>query len=105
MTRMLVVFLCLTLALLLTGCESESQQADALYDRGRDSHEKGNYDKAIAEYTAAIQLDPEHALALIDRGTAWVAQGEFDKAIADCDEALRLRPGEATRARTRELPS
>ena len=56
---------------------------------------KGDNDKAIADFTEAIQLDPKNAKAYIDRGSAYINKGDNDKAIADCNEAIRLDPKNA----------
>lgn len=50
------------------------------------------YDKAIADYTEAIRLNPEFAAAFHNRGETWLNKGEFDKALADLTEAIRLNP-------------
>ena len=52
----------------------------------------GEYDKAIADYTEAIRLNPTDALAYITRGNAFWFNDEDDKAIADYTEAIRLDP-------------
>ena len=54
--------------------------------------DKGEYDNAIADYNAAIQLDPKDAVAYSNRGVAWGIKKEYDKAIADFSEAIRLDP-------------
>ncbi|HVC97751.1 MAG TPA: tetratricopeptide repeat protein, partial [Pirellulales bacterium] len=53
---------------------------------------KGDFDKAIADFDEAIRLDPKNWEAYIGRGHAWFAESEFDKALADYDEAIRLNP-------------
>ena len=53
---------------------------------------RANYDKAIADYTEAIRLDPKFAEAYYNRGVAYENKGEYDKAIADYTEAIRLDP-------------
>ena len=53
---------------------------------------KKEYDKAIADYTEAIRLDPRNAERLRNRGIAWRSKKEYDKAIADYNEAIRLDP-------------
>jgi len=50
------------------------------------------YDRAIAEYTQAIQLDPKWAVAFYNRGVAHTYKGQFDLAIADNTESIRLDP-------------
>ena len=53
---------------------------------------KGDYNKAITDYTAAIRLSPKYAEAPYKRGVAHSKKGDYDKAIADFTEAARLNP-------------
>ena len=59
---------------------------------------KGDYDKAITEYTAAIRIDPHYAMVYRGRARAYFQKGEFDKAVVDYTEALRLEPQSARAA-------
>ena len=54
--------------------------------------EKGEYDRAIADYTEAIRIKPDYAEAYRNRGVAYAEKGEYDRAIADYTEAIRLKP-------------
>ncbi len=67
---------------------------EVCYNRGNDWLATGEYDKAIADYTRALQLNPSFAVAYTNRGIAWCRKGEYDKAIADYHEALRLDPND-----------
>jgi tetratricopeptide (TPR) repeat protein len=49
-------------------------------------------DKAIADYTKAIQLNPGYAKAYYNRGVAHRDNGNHTKAVADFTEAIWLRP-------------
>jgi len=51
-----------------------------------------SYERAIADFDKAVELEPNGAVAYIGRGTAWGMKGELDKAIADLDQAIRLDP-------------
>ena len=64
--------------------------------RGRAWADKGEPDKAIADFSEAIRLDPKDADTFAQRGEAWRARGEPDKAFADYDQAIRLAPEEAS---------
>ncbi|MGD1701691.1 tetratricopeptide repeat protein [Dapis sp. BLCC M229] len=44
---------------------------------------KGDYEKAIADYDRAIQLDPEFVYAYLNRGLTYNDRGEYEKALAD----------------------
>ena len=50
------------------------------------------YDKAIADYTEAIRLDPNNAHIYSRRADAHLQKGKLDKAITDYTEAIRLNP-------------
>ena len=54
--------------------------------------EKGEYDKAIADFNKAIRLDPTYARPYYTRGVTWFHKKQFDKAITDLSEAIRLDP-------------
>ena len=57
--------------------------------------DKKQFDKAIADYTEAIRLDPRGASAYAGRADAWRCARDYDKAIADYTEAIRLDPKDA----------
>ena len=50
------------------------------------------YDRAIADYTQAIRLEPDNAFAYTSRGVAYAGKGDYDRAIADHTQAIRLNP-------------
>ena len=62
------------------------------YDRAVEYANKGDYDRAIADFSAAIRLDPKYDPAFNNRGAAYLAKGGHDRAIADLNEAIRLDP-------------
>lgn len=65
-------------------------RAMALGGRGVSYLNQGHLDQAIADFTQAVQLDPNFDAAFNDRGGAYQARGDLDHAIADYDQALRL---------------
>jgi tetratricopeptide (TPR) repeat protein len=52
----------------------------------------GNFDRAIAEYSMAIKVDPERTESYVKRGQAWWQKGDYTLAIADFDRALKIDP-------------
>jgi formylglycine-generating enzyme required for sulfatase activity/Flp pilus assembly protein TadD len=49
-------------------------------------------DKAIADYTRDIKLDPKSAFAYNKRGFTYIKLKQYDKAIADFNRAIELDP-------------
>jgi tetratricopeptide (TPR) repeat protein len=75
-----------------------------LLARGDDLNIKGNFDSAIADYDAALNLDPVLVEALNGRGQAWHGKGDRRRALTDFDAALKLQPDfEPARANRKSL--
>ncbi|MDR1786864.1 MAG: tetratricopeptide repeat protein [Treponema sp.] len=66
--------------------------ASAYLSRGLAYNGLGEYDKAIADYTYALMLDPNIALAHNNRGLAYLIKSEYDPAIKDFNKAIKLDP-------------
>ena len=66
--------------------------AQALRTRAVAWHNKGDFDRAIADYDQALRLAPNNAAAFNNRGLAWQARGNLDRAIADFGDAIRADP-------------
>jgi Tfp pilus assembly protein PilF len=54
---------------------------------------KGDHDRAIADFSEAIRLDPKHVNARLSRATSYRAKGDLARSLADYQEATRLDPG------------
>jgi tetratricopeptide (TPR) repeat protein len=57
---------------------------------------KHDPDRAIADLSQAIRLDPKHATYYNNRALAFQDKGDLDRAITDLDQAIRLDPKDAT---------
>ena len=78
--------------------------AKTLLARADDFSSKGDFDRAIADYDAALKIDPVLTDALNGRGVAWRAKGDRRKALSDFDAALKLKPDfEIARANRKSL--
>ena len=65
------------------------------WERGLAYENKGEHDRAIADFTEAIRLDPKYDIEYYGRGLAYENKGDYDKAIPDYTEAIRLDPKDA----------
>ncbi|HZN23735.1 MAG TPA: tetratricopeptide repeat protein [Burkholderiales bacterium] len=66
--------------------------AKAYYARGTEWANQGNHDRAIADFTVAVELEPKFASAYYNRALSRSEKGDADLAIADYDTALQLAP-------------
>jgi tetratricopeptide (TPR) repeat protein len=64
---------------------------------GTEYYEQGKLDEAVAEFQAAIELEPDNADAYRNLGTAYLEQGKDEEAAAAYEQAIELDPdfGEA----------
>ena len=63
-----------------------------LVDEGIAKYGNRDYDGAIADYTKAIERNPNYAIAYSCRGNAKQAEGDIGGAIADYTKAIKLKP-------------
>src|SRR5262245_49416237 len=89
------------LDLSISGCteliNSGPAQAHVYNSRGNAYRNKGDFDRAIADYTKVIDLDiPAWVpVAYYFRGFSYRKKGDFDRAIADLNKAIELEPKSA----------
>ena len=69
--------------------------ATALNERGIAQQLKGETDRAIGDFDAAITLDQKLAAAFNNRGIAYASLGQYDRALTDYEQAVRLAPDRA----------
>lgn len=70
----------------------KTDRAGALNNRGVAYMQKGELDKALADFSQSIALDPRWGTAHINRARIYFEQGKLDLAKADLDKAVRLDP-------------
>jgi tetratricopeptide (TPR) repeat protein len=81
-------------AIIIAGCAGVHRQIDAepYVKRGLAYHEKDQYDKAVADYSKAIEICPRYAGAYRNRGVAYHNKRQYDEAIADYSKAIEINP-------------
>src|SRR5262245_37014928 len=91
---------CLGLGLLMISAadlcaQTRTAEAASYIQRGDDWHRKGDLDRAIADYTLALQFDPKSARAYFSRGLARHERGELEKALEDYNKSVDVNPHNA----------
>ena len=61
-------------------------------NRGNSYLISGNFHEAIADYSQAIEINPNYAKAYDNRGIARSSIGEYDASIADHSKAIGINP-------------
>jgi tetratricopeptide (TPR) repeat protein len=71
---------------------SRPDRLRALNARGILWKQKGDYDRAIADYTAALALNPGYVFAYYNRANSHHEKRDFERAIDDYTQAIRINP-------------
>jgi tetratricopeptide (TPR) repeat protein len=67
----------------------------AYVSRGVEYEAGDHYDRAIADFTKAIELDPQDPMAYDHRGGAYYRKGDYEHAIVDYLKVRKLNPHDA----------
>lgn len=71
---------------------SRHERYREVLDSGKAALAQNRYDRAIADFDAALALAPRSVDARLGRGEARLGRNDTAAALADCNEALRIRP-------------
>jgi tetratricopeptide (TPR) repeat protein len=75
-----------------SGKSDRKNLAIAYANRAAAYNSKKQYDRAIADCTRAIELDPKYAAGYVNRGNGYARKKQYDRAIADFSQAIKLNP-------------
>jgi tetratricopeptide (TPR) repeat protein len=81
----------------------DPQVLQSYLNRGMAYKQQGNYDRALAAFNKALQLDPGLAAGYIKRGNLYLDRNKLDHAIADYTAAIRIDPQNAAAFMNRGL--
>jgi tetratricopeptide (TPR) repeat protein len=91
-----IIFKIFLILIILAGYASTAEiketDLDELLNQGIVLLEGFRYDRAIAYFNKAIEINPNFAEAYYNRGIAYFGKYQDDKAIADFTEAIEINP-------------
>ncbi len=64
----------------------------AMTEKARLHLDKGDFDRAIEDYNAAIQRNPKLVALYLDRAAIWTRRGDAEHALADYGDAIQANP-------------
>jgi tetratricopeptide (TPR) repeat protein len=88
-----IIFLIFFILTIFIGCAAThetKEDAEAYYNRGNAYKKNGQYDKAISDFTKAIEINPRHADAYYTRGVVYYYKKDYEKALDDFYKAQKL---------------
>ena len=91
---------------LIGGCGDDGgglTEAEEYLEKGVEYAEQVRFDDAIAQFSKAIELDPQFAWAYYNRGFTYFLLGQYQRAIEDYTEAIRLDPQDGAAYASRTL--
>jgi tetratricopeptide (TPR) repeat protein len=63
---------------------------EAYTNRGQLQYAQKSYDRALADFTIALGLNPRFAIALANRANCYFDKQDFDRAVADYSQAIGI---------------
>ena len=88
-----LVLRCVLFAVALVACGGgpfEAEKAITYYNRGMDSYNLGQYERAIQDFGDAIRIDPLYAKSYYNRGITYERLGKSTEAERDIAKAKEL---------------
>ena len=73
--------------------QSKPNDTDAYINRANAYDEKGEFEKALADYDKAIEIQPDYVPAYLNRAVSYYRKKDWAKALIDLDKVTELDPG------------
>jgi tetratricopeptide (TPR) repeat protein len=88
-----MVTLIFMVLLFYTGCASRADRAKQFNNRGVDFYQKGDYAKALEQFTHALEFEPANADAHYNMGLVYFEKRELDRAIDEYMKSVTCKGG------------
>jgi len=75
------------------GHETADRIPSAAVERGIAYFHDGEFDRAIEQFSQALEADPDDGLAISSRGSVFLKRGQYERALADFNRLIELNPG------------
>jgi tetratricopeptide (TPR) repeat protein len=88
-----IIFLIFFILSSFIGCaatDETKEDAEVYYHRASAYKKNGQYDKAISDFTQAVEINPGHADAYYSRGVVYYYKKDYEKALDDFYKAQKL---------------
>jgi hypothetical protein len=92
MRKKIAILGLITILLFLSEAQADIESATALFQKGNESYEAGNFDQAIEEYQKIVNLGIKNAKVFYNLGNAYFRKNQLGKAILNYRKALVLEP-------------
>ena len=90
--KLIYAVICVVLIISVVECYGAKGKAEEFYEQGKKDTSVENADKAIADYSKAIKINPKFVKAYNNRGVAYSMKKQYELAIADFTKAIELDP-------------
>jgi hypothetical protein len=92
MRKRIAILGLITILFFLSQAQADIESATALFKKGNESYEAGNFDQAIEEYQKIVNLGIKNSKVFYNLGNAYFRKNQLGKAILNYRKALALEP-------------
>ena len=96
-----LIILALLGCVMLLPCLGRAESVRAYVNSGNQAYAAGDYEKALADYTAALQREPDSPYVLFNRGNTLYTLGKYNEALDEYEKALAAQPDEILTAKSK----
>jgi tetratricopeptide (TPR) repeat protein len=79
----------------MVACGGEKVSSKEHFQLGNEATQNGDWELAIAEYEAVLDVEPDNASALTNLGVVYYNTGELELAIEQYEKAIEIAPKDA----------